>query len=62
MAGVPYHYILRNLWVRKLTWMVGLAGMPLEPQSRDRVGATFHRKSWESCRPRQNSLSNLNKW
>ena len=29
MAGVPYHYILRNLWVRKLTTMLTAGGMAL---------------------------------
>ena len=29
MAGVPYHYILRNLWVRKLTTLLTAGGMAL---------------------------------
>ena len=29
MAGVPYHYILRNLWVRKLTTVLTAGGMAL---------------------------------
>jgi len=29
MAGVPYHYILRNLWLRKLTTLLTAGGMAL---------------------------------
>ena len=29
MAGVPYRYILRNLWVRKLTTLLTAGGMAL---------------------------------
>ncbi len=29
MAGVPYHYILRNLWVRKLTTLLTAGSMAL---------------------------------